>query len=193
VRIGLLGPVGDHTDTLEAIASFCTTVLDVDALYYLGDDNPFVLLPKPGPSPLGELDFWGRAAQLAAAGPTELESFVQTERMRSAVDCVKRFGPELVRRFSSAQGHRWVLCHSSKCLTRDDQDFAHLLAYGNSPEWFVQRSGEQILVAPGPLETAGVMLIDDTGGLHVDVFDKKCTQLVNRRLDFTPTLVPPAL
>lgn len=193
MRIGLLGPVGDHIDTLETVATFCALTLAVDALYYLGDDNPLVLLPKDAPHPNSEADFWQRTANLAQAEPLALERFVYDERERRATAGIQLFGADLVRRITSTHGHAWVLCHSSKHLTAEDQEHGAVLAYGNSPEHLIQRAGEQILVAPGPFESAGVMLLDDDrDGLHLELFNRKCESLLKRRLDFTPTLHPPA-
>jgi hypothetical protein len=192
VRLGLLGPVGDHIDALEAAAAFCAVTLEVDAIYYLGDDNPLVLLPKRVVDSYTEARFWVQD-RLVQAEPAAIEAFVANERRERAIDAVSRFDASLVQRLTSTRGHFWVFCHSSKNLTREDQDQGHVLAYGNSPEWLIQRSGEQINVAPGPFESAGVMLLDDSDGLEVDVFSRKCELLHKRRLDFSPTMPPPPL
>jgi hypothetical protein len=193
VRVGLLGPVGDHIDALEAAAAFCIGPLGVDALYYLGDDNPLVLLPKRPQDPYTLSAFWGPAERLINATAEELDTFVRDERRKAVCDAIERLGAELVQRLTSTRGHHWVFCYASRNLTRDDQDRGHVLAYGNSPEWLLQRSGEQILVAPGPFESAGIMLLDDSDGLEVDVFTRKCELVHKRRLDFSPTMPPPPL
>lgn len=193
MRVGLLGPVGDHLDALEAAAAFCIGPLGVDAIYYLGDDNPLVLLPRRVEDQYTEAAFWGAADRLTQASPETLDAFVRDERRKSACEGILRFGSELVLRMTSTRGHHWVFCHASRHLTRDDQDHGHVLAYGNSPEWLIQRSGEQILVAPGPFESAGLMLLDDSDGLEVDVFTRKCDLIHKRRLDFAPTMPPPPL
>ncbi|HEX2730445.1 MAG TPA: hypothetical protein VHM70_02530 [Polyangiaceae bacterium] len=193
MRVALLGPVGDHVDALEPVAAFCIGPMAVDALYYLGDDNPFVLLPKVPDDVYSERAFWGQSERLMSATPQELESFVREWRREHACDGIERLDQTLVKRVRSPRGHNWVLCYSSRNLSPSDQSEGHVLVYGNSPEWILQRSGEQILVAPGPFESAGVMVLDDTDSLMVDVFDRRCEPVVHRRLDFAPSMLPPPM
>lgn len=186
MRVGLIGAVGSDAERLAAACSHCVESLDVDALFHLGAEATVSELLAFERQRLHTQAFaqeiWELVVRNLNASSAELHALSRQLRRDHAWLRLETSRAGDVRRFSSLHQRRWVLCQAREQLSEHDQDTADVIALGGSPTWWVESGETKVFVAPGPLATDGWLVVDDTGGLRVDVYDPNGVKVAEQHL-----------
>ena len=189
VRIALLGPIEQYVDAVETVGRFCLEELETERVIYLGRDAKLDQAVKHwavrlvGHRP-EDSAIWRRSLACQAASPAEIDDFVARERRRQWLSRLHSLPSEGVH--LQIMGTRRVLfCHDDKELEPVDVQTADVVAVGNRAEPAVIRVEERFFLSPGTLSTGGLMLLDATQGLELQLFNRHCELLSTHQL-FTP-------
>lgn len=187
MRLGLIGTVGEHLSQLDAIAAFGILKLSVDALVYLGNEPSVIshILDRHQAleDPAGDEALWERADACVHAEPQQLSELLRELRRTSAWTRIELLGTQSCKRLLSPRGDQWLLCADPKAMPNYDTEDATLVAFGDSDDWQAQSGEKRILLAPGSLARSGLMLVDDSEGLNVEVYDRSCSEIARRHIE----------
>ncbi len=76
-----------------------------------------------------------------------------------------------------------VMIHDKALLDEDDIASATYLVFGKSAEPLVKPIGSRWFLSPGPLESHGIMLLEDgPDGVEMTLFDAQCREVRRERL-----------
>jgi hypothetical protein len=176
------------------IVRLCISDLDADALFYLGNESDALEMIA---ARRRELDdeaqtqaLWRRSEACLSASADELDEFVRVQRSVRAWAQLETLGGGGQRRLLSARGHFWLLCADRTLLDEAHFEDAELLAFGHQDEPLIDLVAGQVLVAPGALAAAGLMLLDDDEGLTIQSYDPTGQLLREERIALSQ-LPPP--
>ena len=168
--------------------------LQADTLFYLGNEpDALALISERRRELEGDASskaLWRRSEACLSANADELEEFVAAHRRVRAWAQIEVLGASGRRRLLSARGRSWILCAGENLLDDSEASDAELIAYGHRSEPLIDVAGGQVLVAPGALSAAGLMVLDDDDGLAVRSYDSGC-RLLNEEHIALSQLPPP--
>lgn len=186
MRVGLIGAVGSDAEKLGAACGHCIESLGVDALFHLGAEATVTELLAVERQRLHAPEFtrelWEIVVRSLNTSSAEIFTLARQLQRDHAWLRLETSRAGSVRRFSSLHQRRWVLCQAREQLSEHDQENADVIALGGSPTWWVETGESKVFVAPGPLATDGWLVIDDTGGLRVDVYDPDGVKVAEQHL-----------
>lgn len=181
MRLGVLGPAQGDLPALAHRVQLLLDELHAEKVIYLADDgalDQIVVSWARGiiGADLDEHAVFERAALRCAAGTSqEIDEFVASERARLRLKVLVSL-PESGRLGELLGGRAALFVDDRGALSEEDLAGAALVAFGNSNEPVLKRTGAQLLVAPGLISarTGGCAVIDDGGGaVRVEILNAR--------------------
>lgn len=189
MRLGLIGPANDRDDLLERAVRFLSKERAVHRAVYLGLDAALervvgALASRAVGDDPNVSAVWQRAAQRGSrASATELDAFLEAERERLALMVFGSMPGEDTRLVELLNGKVAVMIHDKALLDEDDIASATYLVFGKSAEPMVKSIGSRWFLSPGPLDTFGVMLLEDGPmGVELTLCDNHGREVRRERL-----------
>ncbi len=184
-----MGPIEQHVDAVETVGRFCLEELGTQRVIYLGRDAKLDQAVKQwairlvGHRP-EDSAIWRRSLVCQSAPPAAIDDFVARERRRQSLSRLHSLPNEGVH-LQVLGNRRMLFCHDDKELEPIDIQTADVIAVGLRATPSVTRIDERFYLSPGTLTSAGLMLLDATRGLELQLFNRHCELLSTHQL-FTP-------
>jgi hypothetical protein len=196
MRLGLLGPARDSSETLERAARFLLCDLGVDRAVYLDVDHALDAVVRRWAERLVAGDpredaIWQRATERCVrATPEAIQEFIAAERERHALKIFHSLPGDTARSIEILGGRVAVLIHDKDDLDEEDLLPASFLVFGTSAEPVVKSVGDRWFLSPGTLEHFGVMTLEDRDdGVYLTLYDSECREV--RRQPLVTETAPP--
>lgn len=178
MRLGLLGPVGNHAEAARRALRFLLEDVVVDRAVYLGldgalDDAVRSLAEEiVGDDPTREA-VWARSVAIcASADAVVIDAFVEAERECEALRIFESLPPDGARSIEILGGKVAVMIHDKAHLDEEDIGAAGLLLFGRSDVPLLKQVGARWFISPGTFGDGGIVVLDDEGeGIEAAFYD----------------------
>lgn len=182
-----MGPVGDLADCIQPLVEFFLETLRVETIVYLGTDEALeqfraerrmaALGSMPEPDP------WERTRVCLKADANAVDMHVDRERQIGELMRLQSLPKKRMAQIAMSSGQRLLACFERTALPQKAVEEAKLIVFGEAAVPTVEQVGSQFLVSPGPLNKAGVMVLDDNRrGLRLALFDRGGRQITQHHL-----------
>jgi len=173
MRLGLIGPVGSQAQQLRSVCEFLLDRCRVERAIYLGLDDQLDRTTEA----------WGR--EICCSDEREhTGNFVEQTRRFRALRAFHCMPGEFTRSVEILGGHLAILIHDKAALNEEDILPARYLIYGKGSAPLIKQVGQRWFLCPGSLDSAGVIVLDDTGaaGIDLKLYDGQCALVRSERL-----------
>ncbi|HTM46170.1 MAG TPA: hypothetical protein VL137_14520 [Polyangiaceae bacterium] len=190
MRLGLIGPVGSQAQQLRSVCEFLLDRCRVERAIYLGLDDQLDRTTEAwGREILGgeasEEALWIKAGERCCSDEREhTGNFVEQTRRFRALRAFHCMPGEFTRSVEILGGHLAILIHDKAALNEEDILPARYLIYGKGSAPLIKQVGQRWFLCPGSLDSAGVIVLDDTGaaGIDLKLYDGQCALVRSERL-----------
>lgn len=184
MRLALIGPVGNSETQLDRAVEFAFRSMLADRAVYLGD--PALVARRRHEVSADEVDsLWSRSLRCLDAEAEAIARFVEVERGRldwARLDSLGELGGLFI---GLPSGSSLVACLEVD-EARSEVAQAQVLACPRADVAIdVRDDWSRVVLAPGDLDTAGVMLLTDEGALSVEWYDITGKELDRRVFSLT--------
>jgi hypothetical protein len=182
VRLALIGPVGESEAQLDSALEFAFRAMLADRAVYLGEPE---LVERRRQQVRADVDdsLWSRSLRCLDAEAEAIARFVEVERSRldwARLDALGELGGLCI---ALPSGSALVACFELD-ETRSEVAEAQVVVCPRADVGIdVREDSSRVLLAPGDLDSAGVMLLTDEAELSVEWYDLRGKQLDRRVFD----------